>query len=120
MLFIECHQVKDKHKLLHAFTDPVSLTWLYLNTNNQGREKLNKLFIKYPISIKFNNGLVKMFTKSSSGILTKVQGDTGNKNPFHVDYLPVVKLKYKLEHAGIKEGNKVKGNRIVKRNPDVK
>ena len=92
------------------------ITWLYLNTNNQGREKLNKLFIKYPISIKFNNGLVKMFTKSSSGILTKVQGDAGNKNHFHVDYLPVVKLKYKLERAGIKGGkqSKRKSNRKKK------
>lgn len=96
------------------------ITWLYLNTNNQGREKLNKLFIKYPISIKFNNGLVKMFTKSSGGILSKMKRDTENKNPFHVDYIPLVNLlnkpKNRLERAGIKGGkqSKRKSNRKKK------
>ena len=61
-----------------------------------------------------------MFTKSSSGILTKVQGDTGNKNPFHVDYIPLVNLlnkpKNRLERAGIKGGkqSKRKSNRKKK------
>ena len=93
------------------------ITWLYLNTNNQGMDKLNKLFVKYPISIKFNNnGLVKMFTKSSSGILSKVQRDAENNNHFQVYYLPLVKLKNKLERIGIKGGkrSKIKSNRKKK------
>ena len=73
------------------------ITFLYLHhkVSDKDRAELDELFKKNPIELEFDDPLVKMLSKTTSGILTNVKNDSLDGD-FKVNYLPLVKFYNKI------------------------
>lgn len=73
------------------------ITFLYLDhkVSDKDRAKLDELFKRNPIELRFDNPLVKMLSKTTSGILTNVKNDSLDGD-FKVNYVPLAKFYNKI------------------------
>ena len=80
------------------------ITFLYLHdkVSDKDRAELDELFKKNPIELKFDHPLVKMLSKTTSGILTNVGSDALDGD-FKVNYVPLAKF---YNEIGDKKGGK--------------
>ena len=95
------------------------ITFLYLhdNVSDKGlRAELDDLFKKNPIELEFDDPLVKMLSKTTSGILTNVGSDALDRD-FKVNYVPLAEFYGKIgdKKGGKRKRNKRKGKK-TKRN----
>jgi hypothetical protein len=82
------------HYILAVYRE---ITFLYLHhkVSDKDRAELDELFKKNPIELGFDDPLVKMLSKTTSGILTNVKNDSLDGD-FKVNYLPLVKFYNKI------------------------
>lgn len=95
------------------------ITFLYLNdkVSDKDRAELDELFKKNPIELEFDDPLVKMLSKTTSGILTNVGSDALDGD-FKVNYVPLAEFYDKIgddKKGGKRKRNKRKGKK-TKRN----
>lgn len=103
-------------KYLLAVCQEFTFLCLHPKVSSEMRSELIDLFKKNPLTLKFNNPLVNMLSKTADGVLTSVKNDSIN-NDFKVNYIPFAKFYERVisDQKGGKRKKKRRGKKTKRK-----